>query len=127
MKPQQQVVVLNAAQRQELTSLLQRGACLARTQNKARILLLCDRSRGHQRTDQQVAEAVLCHSLTVLRTRQRFIQHGLQGALYDKSRPGAKPKISGEVEAHLVALAFSGFGLFRSASGSCGMDAATDG
>lgn len=107
MKPQDQVVTLSVAQRQELQTLLRRGVALARSQTKARILLLCDRGQGEQRTDKEVAKAVLCHPLTVLRTRRRFVEAGLEGALHDKIRPGPTPKLSGEAEAHLVALACS--------------------
>ena len=110
---QHYIVFLNTSQRQELSlslsqSLsLSRGQGLARTQTKARILLLADRSLGDSRTDEQVAQAVMCHPLTVLRTRRRFADHGLGAALHDKERPGAQPKITGEVEAHLVHLACS--------------------
>lgn len=104
---QHYIVSLSAQERHELSRSLSRGQGLARTQTKARILLLADRSLGERRTDEQVAQAVLCHPLTVLRTRRRFVEHGTGAALHDKPRPGAQPKITGEVEAHLVHLACS--------------------
>ena len=104
---QHYIVSLSAQERQELSQSLRCGQGLARSQTKARILLLADRSLGEARTDEQVAQAVLCHPLTVLRTRRRFVDSGVQAALHDKERPGAKPKITGEVEAHLVHLACS--------------------
>jgi hypothetical protein len=39
--------------------------------------------------------------------RRRFLSGGLQAALYDKGRPGAPPKFTGEVEARLTMLACS--------------------
>jgi transposase len=41
---------------------------------------------------------VICH---------KYVEEGLHWALYDKPRPGATPKITGEVEAKLVPLACS--------------------
>jgi hypothetical protein len=41
--------------------------------------------------------------------RHRFLDEGLEAALNEKPRPGAsvRPKITGEVEAHLIAAACS--------------------
>ena len=44
---------------------------------------------------------------TVCNIKKRYFAGGLDGALFDKPRPGAKPKIDGEVEAHLIALSCS--------------------
>jgi hypothetical protein len=76
-------------------------------QTRARILLLSDRSQGQKRTDQAVAEAVLCSLSTVGNIRRRFLAGGLAGALYDKGWPGAAPRFTGEVEAQLTVLACS--------------------
>jgi hypothetical protein len=43
----------------------------------------------------------------VSNVKRRYFVDGLPDALYDKPRPGAKPKVDGEVEAHLIALACS--------------------
>src|SRR5437660_10089941 len=94
-----QFVVLTDEQRQQLQILIHRGSEKARTLTRARILLLTDRSQGEQRTDEQVASAVLCSAGTVQNVRRRFVQEGLDPALTERARPGAKPKITGEVEA----------------------------
>jgi len=60
-----------------------------------------------QLTDQQVAQALRVNPATVVRTRKAFLDEGLDAALYDKARPGAVPKITGEIEAKLVTLACS--------------------
>jgi hypothetical protein len=44
---------------------------------------------------------------TVGRTRRKFINEGMEAALYDKVRPGGKPKITGDIEAKLIMLACS--------------------
>lgn len=91
----------------ELEQLIRSGSTSARTNTRARILLLSDRSQGQKRTDQEVADAVLCSKGTVRNVRQRFLQGGLQAALYDKGWPGAPPKFTGEVETKLTMLACS--------------------
>jgi putative transposase len=100
-------IELNADERTELEQLIHSGNAPARKQTRARILLLSDRSEGQKRTDQEVAEAVLCSTTTVWNIRQRYIEGGLAQALNDKGWPGAKPKLTGEVEAKLTMLACS--------------------
>jgi hypothetical protein len=73
----------------------------------ARILLLSDRSRGERRTQQQVAEALLCNPATVGQVCRRFALESLDLALAEKSRPGQAPKLTGDVEAQLVTIACS--------------------
>jgi len=102
-----QHVTLTQEQRIELEQLIRSGHLSARTNTRARILLLTDRSQGQRRTDQQVAEAVLCSKGTVGNVRRRFLEGGLAMALYDKSRPGAPPKFTAETEAQLTMLACS--------------------
>ena len=104
---QQHPVQLTSKQRKQLECLTRTGNAPARTQTRARILLLSDRSQGQKRTDEQVAEAVLCCRRTIANVRRRFRSGGLQAVLYDKPRPGAKPKFTGEVEAQLTMLACS--------------------
>lgn len=90
-----------------LTHLTRAGASAARVQTKARILLLTDRSQSQQRTDATIAAALGVSRPTIIRTRQRYVADGLDAALYDRPRPGARPKITGEVEAQLTVLACS--------------------
>jgi len=49
----------------------------------------------------------MCSRGTVINVKKRYREGGLEAALYDKPRPGTKPKITGEVEAHLIALVCS--------------------
>jgi putative transposase len=100
-------IELNETERTELEHLIHAGTSSARKQTRARILLLTDRSRGQKRTDQEVAEAVMCSLSTVRNIRQRYVEGGLPRALNDKGWPGAKPKLTGEVEAKLTLLACS--------------------
>ena len=100
-------VHLSDKDRQHLNSLVKKGNAPARVQTRARILLLADRSQGHRRTGQQIAEAVLGCRLAVSQICRRFAQEGLESALYDKPRLGQAPKITGEIEAQLVMVACS--------------------
>lgn len=100
-------VYLTAEQRAHLEQLIRAGTCLARTQTKARILLLTDRSQGQHRSDAALADALGVSKPTISRTRRRFVLEGMDAALYDKPRPGATPKLTGAVEAHLTVLACS--------------------
>ena len=100
----QQHVYLNENERKELEQLIKSGTKSARVIARARTLLLLDRSQGKKRTITEVVEAAMVSQGTVSNTKKRYFSGGLQAALYDKPRPGAKPKITGEVEAHLIAL-----------------------
>ena len=100
-------VHLSDGQRQHLDSLIKKGNAPARVQTRARILLLSDRSQGEQRTQRQIAEAALCCIPTVGQICRRFAREGIEAALSEKPRPGQAPKITGEIEAHLVTLACS--------------------
>lgn len=98
---------LTEEERQYLDNLIRSGNTAARTQTRARILLHADHAQEKKRTDKEVAEAVRVCEATVVRTRKAFLDEGRDAALYDKPRPGAIPKITGDIEAKLVTLACS--------------------
>jgi putative transposase len=94
-------------QREHLDNLIRNGNAPARVQTRARILLHTDRSQGQARPDKDVAEALRVNPATVVRTRKAFLEEGMEAALYDKARPGAAPKVTGDIEAKLITLACS--------------------
>jgi transposase len=98
---------LNDSERAELEQLIRAGVNSARVIGRARTLLLLDRSQGKKRTIQEVADAAMVSPGTVSNLKRRYFEGGLTNALYDKPRPGAKPKVDGEVEARLIALTCS--------------------
>jgi transposase len=100
-------IYLKDEERVELEQLIKSGINSARVIAHARVLLLLDRSQGKKRTIQAVAEAAMVSPGTVSNLKKRYFSGGIADALYDKPRPGAKPKVDGEVEAHLIALACS--------------------
>jgi hypothetical protein len=100
-------IELSQDERAELEKEIRTGRKAARKQTRARILLLSDRSQGQKRTGQEVAEAALCSVSTVRRICGLYFDGGLPLALNDKRWPGAKPKLTGELEAKLTVLACS--------------------
>jgi len=100
-------VTLTEPDRSHLESLITKGNAPARVQTRARILLLADTNQSQPQTQEQIAKALLTSRPTIGQTCRRFAQEGKDAALYEKPRPGKAPKITGEVEAHLVALACS--------------------
>ena len=82
---------------------IQKGNASARIMRRAHTLLLAD-----ERQPVQLMAAMLHRSaVTVTQTCKRFLQAGLEAALYDRPRPGSRRKLDGRQEAHLVALACS--------------------
>lgn len=98
---------LKENERKELEQMIKSGTHSARVLTRARALLLLDRSQGQRRTIAQVMDGTMVSQGTVWNLKQRYFAGGLPGALYEKPRPGAKPKLDGEVEAHLIAMVCS--------------------
>jgi hypothetical protein len=101
------IVSLPDTDRQHLETLIRSGNAPARTHTRARILLLTDTSQGRQRLDREIAGALGCSPGTLVNVRRRYLQAGLKAALYDRPRPGAKPKITGDIEAQMTLLVCS--------------------
>jgi transposase len=100
-------IELTTEQRDQLQQLIRAGTAPARMQTRVRILLLSDSKGGDWHSAPRVAEALLVHPNTVRNVRRRFVMEGLEAALHERSRPGAKPKLTGEIEAQLTKLACS--------------------
>lgn len=102
-----QHITLAEEERSELLQLIKSGKHSARVMGRARILLLLDRSQGQKRKLREIADAMLTSIGTISNVKRRYMKNGLEYGLHDRPRPGAKPKIDGEVEAHLIALVCS--------------------
>lgn len=95
-------IQLNDEQRNFLRSLIRKGSSPARVQTHARILLLAEKEQGNKK----IADALQSDTVTVWRTRKRFLAGGLDTALYHKPPKNKKSRIlDGRAEAHLIALA----------------------
>lgn len=96
-------VRLSEAERRSLKTLLRKGIAKTRVLTRARVFLLAD--QGH--TDQQIVDALGIALVTVHRLRQRLATEGLEAALQEKPRPGARRRLNAHQEAQLSALACS--------------------
>lgn len=97
---------LTEEQRHDLKELVSKGHHRARELTRARILLLSDTSelgQGLGRT--QVAGLLELHASTVTSTIKRFVQGGLELALFDRPRSGQPLKLTPRVQAHITAVA----------------------
>jgi transposase len=95
-------VDLTTDEREELRQLVRRGKHSSRKVTRARILLLA----ADGSTDEQIVAALSTGFATVERTRKRFVEEGL-GCLKERARRGQARKLTGQQEAHLVAIACS--------------------
>ena len=96
-------VTLSAEERESLLKMVQGGKGAVRRLKRAQILLASDL----RATDEEIARNVSVGTSTVYRTKQRFVEEGLEAALGEASRPGAPRKLDVEDEAILCALSCS--------------------
>ena len=103
---QKYVVILTAAERDQLQQLITAGTASARKLAHARVLLKADKGPGGPGwVDVAIAEAVDISQPTISRIRQQFGEAGLEAALNRRApqRVYAR-KLDGEQEARLIAL-----------------------
>jgi AraC-like DNA-binding protein len=108
-RPHKYEVELSQEQRHALQQLISQGKAPARNLAHARILLKIDRNApGPRWTDEQVAEAFEMSRYTVIRIRERLVNHGLDDALTHRPHTQTRARaLEGEQEAHLIALSCS--------------------
>jgi transposase len=97
------IVDLTEDERTYLLDFIKSGEKSARKLNRARILLHADEGK----TDGDIAAALHTGVATVQRTRQRFVEGNLEGALNEKRRPGREKRLDEKGEAVLETLAHS--------------------
>ena len=97
------IVDLTEEERTYLLDFIKSGEHSARKLNRARILLLADESKA----DREISEALHTGTATVQRTRQRFVEGNLDGALNERPRLGRQKKLDEKGEAILETLARS--------------------
>jgi len=97
------IVKLSEEEKKHLHALTHKGTYGVRKLRRAQMLVLANEGL----TDQEIARALDGSVSTVERVRKRFVEEGLETALSERPRPGAKRKLDGRQEAYLVALASS--------------------
>lgn len=96
-------VTLTTEERQQLEGLVRGGKAAVRMVKRAQILLAA--STGSK--DETIAQTISVGTSTVYRTKQRFVEEGLERALHEAPRPGAPRKLDVGDESLLVAVACS--------------------
>jgi transposase len=96
-------VELDEAEKAQLHSLVNGGKQPVRKVKRAQILLAAHDGVS----DDDIARTVLVGGSTVYRTKRRFVEGNLEGALSEEARPGAARKLTGKETALLVATACS--------------------
>ena len=92
-------VHLTPQDRQSLETITRKGQTPARVLTRAHALLHAD----EQRLDTQVAVALHVSTPLVAQVRRRYVQEGLEAALYERPRPGVAPKLGAQQTAILIA------------------------
>src|SRR5215203_385183 len=108
-------VVLSPAEREMLRRLVRTGSHPAQQVRRARILLELDENDpsrdGPVPTQELVAQRARVHVDTVVKTSKAYAERGgdVEATVSRKKRltPPVEPKVTGEVEARLIALASS--------------------
>jgi transposase len=103
MPKKKYIVTLTEPEKHELHALTHKGTASVRKVKRALILLKADAGQS----DPQIMAAVEVSRPCVERLRQRYVEGGIERALSDRPRPGAKRKLDGRCEAQLIATACS--------------------
>ena len=99
-------VKLSGAERRHLKTVTSTGSLSARALKRAQILLKADEGPdGPGWSDAAISQALDVHSMTVLGVRKRYRGRGLEAVLKGRYTGHNPAIVTGEVEAHLVALA----------------------
>ena len=100
-------VSLSATERKQLTKIVKSGKMPARTIMRANILLAVDQNGKSPMTVQEAAIAFNTSATTVQKVRASFAEKGIDATIARKKRetPPVEPKVTVDVEAHIIALA----------------------
>ena len=96
-------VCLSNVERAQLTSMLRKGVLPARKVARIHVLLLLDEGK----TAKQAAAGARVCKRTAEAIRRRYAEGGVEDALNEHRRVGRPLKLTGEQQAHLIALACS--------------------
>ena len=101
------IIELSNEDRKRLTDIVTKGNSPARIILRANILLASDRNNTKHMTVAEIAENYHTTPTTVQNVRVSYAEKGLEATISRKKRttPPVPPKVTGEVEAHIIALA----------------------
>ena len=101
------VIELSNQEKVRLMEIVKKGNSPARTILRANILLASDKQSDKYMTVSEIANAYRTTPTTVQTVRASYCKNGLESTIKRKKRetPPIPAKVTGEVEAHVIALA----------------------
>ena len=101
------IIELSSSDRKILQDIVRRGSSPAKAILRANILLASDRNNKKHMTVAEIAETYHTTPTTVQNVRTSYANNGLDATIARKKRetPPVPPKVTGDVEAHIIALA----------------------
>lgn len=102
-------VILPEKERSKLARIIAKGAATAKSIMHAHVLMALDESNGKKRSEKEIACLFHVNAQTVHTIRKTYATKGLDAAISRKKRqtPPIQPKITGDVEAKIIALSCS--------------------
>ncbi len=108
MRPRKYHVTLTDEEYEKLIGLTRKGTASAQKIRHAEILLKLDENHNEKPwAVKKIVDAYHTNCTTVCAVAQRFVEEGLESALNRKKQLNRHHKITGEVEAHMIAIACS--------------------
>ena len=103
------IIELSDQERIELLDIVTKGTSCARKILRANILLASDKRSDKYMTVAEIAETYHTTPTTVQTVRASYCEKGLEATINRKKRdtPPVPAKVTGEIEAHIIALACS--------------------
>lgn len=106
MRPRKYHVALTEDERESLLGLVKRGKTKGYKITRAQILLALDENSHEKiRTGKDIAECYHVGEATVIHVAKQFINGGIELALERKKQENRHHKITGAVEAQMIAIA----------------------
>ena len=101
------IIELSDSDRKVLQDIIKKGTSPAKAILRANILLASDQNSKQYMTVAKIAETYHTTHTTVQNVRTSYANNGLATTLSRKKRatPPVAPKVTGDVEAHIIALA----------------------
>jgi transposase len=101
------VIDLSDEDRKKLQEIVAKGKSSAKTILRANILLASDQNNKKHMSIAEIATVYHTTPTTVQNVRTSYVNNGLEATITRKKRetPPVAPKVTGEVEAHIIALA----------------------
>lgn len=108
MRPRKYHVTLTEEEHQQLLEITGKGKASAQKIRHAQILMKLDETFNEKPwTINQIKEAYHTNEHTICNIAKRFVEEGLQSALNRKQQLNRHRKITGDVEANIIAIACS--------------------